>query len=211
MASQVRLYTMPISHYCVSAERMLALKGIRYESVHVPYHDKRRLLRETGQDYVPALRWGRTVVPWKEIPDLLEKKRPLPPLFPAGLAGEAALLQHWAHQVLEERVWRAVVTRVGRSLGDPVERWVFEEMQTRARGPWHILEAREPEFRREMEEHLAMVERALEGREWILGRPSVADCAIFGAISPLVTAGGSIPGRYRRLRRWYARVARIGR
>ncbi len=211
MAVPVRLYTMPISHYCVSAERMLALKGIRYDPVRVPYHDKRELLRETGQDYVPALRWGRTVVPWKEIPAFLEQRQPLPPLFPPGLAGEAALLQNWAHQVLEERVWRAVVTRVGGSLSDEQERWVFEEMQTRARGPWHVLKAREPEFRKEMEEYLGMVERILEGREWILGQPSVADCGVFGAISPLVAAGGAVPARFRRLRQWQARVARLGR
>jgi len=32
-------------------------------------------------------------------------------------------------------------------LGNDQERWVFEEMQTRARGPWHVLESRRAEFR----------------------------------------------------------------
>ena len=211
MGARIRLYSTPISHYCVAAERMLSLKQIDFEIVRVPYHDKRELLARTGQDYVPALTRGRTIVTWKELPAFLDRERPDPPLFPPGEEGEAALLQNWAHQVLEDRVWRAVVTRIGTTLTDEVERWVLEEMLSRGRGPWDVLEAREDEFRRDMDEHLAMVERLLEGREWILRRPSVADCAIFGALSPLITSGGSIPGRFVRLRRWHRRVAALGR
>lgn len=206
MAPRVRLYSMPLSHYCVAADRMLAFKGIGFATVRVPYHDKRELLRATGQDYVPALAWGRTRVPWTGIARYLDRVRPDPPLRPSAVAGEADLLQNWAHQVLEERVWRAVVTRIPRSLPDEVERWVFEEMQSRVRGPWHVLKARAPEFRREMLEYLGLVDRALEGRTWLLGVPSVADCAVYGAVSPLYTAGAAIPTSFRRLRDWHARV-----
>src|SRR3990172_5563567 len=78
------LFTMPISHYCVSADRMLAFKGVPFESIYVPYHDKRELLKATGTDYVPTLVWDGDVVMWHDIPDFLEARRPEPTLYPYG-------------------------------------------------------------------------------------------------------------------------------
>ncbi len=40
MTASVQLYAMPISHWCVSADRMLAFKAIPFESLYVAYHDK---------------------------------------------------------------------------------------------------------------------------------------------------------------------------
>ena len=48
MASRPSLYEEPFSHYCVSADRMLAFKGIGYDPIDVTYHDKRDLIRATG-------------------------------------------------------------------------------------------------------------------------------------------------------------------
>jgi len=202
---------MPISHYCVSADRMLAYKGIPFDTAYVPYHDKTDLIAATGQDTVPAFQSdGRTVV-WYDIPDFLEKLRPTPTLYPDGQKGLAVTLEHWGHQVLEERVWRYVVTKVPPVLRDDHERWVFEEMQTRARGPWHVLEMRRDEFRRDMETHLGMVEAMLEHRDWILGVPSLADFGIYGSLSPLLTVGETIPARFPRLRGWTERTQAFGR
>ena len=67
MPPKVRLYSLPISHYCVSAERMLAFKGVPTEVVPAAYHTRQELLRRTGQDYVPTLLWGRRTVLWHEI------------------------------------------------------------------------------------------------------------------------------------------------
>lgn len=209
MAAPPRLYFHPISHYCVSAERMLAMKGIAPEIVRVPYHDKRQLLRETGQDYIPALRWDDDVVRWEEIPDFLDRKVPEHPLSPAGQRGVARTVEHWAHQVLEERVWRAVVTEVPPTLGDDLERWVFEEMQTRSRGPWHVLEMRKPEFTADLMAHVARVEEMLDGRSWLLGEPCRADCAVYGALSPWFTTGHALPGEYPRTRDWADRIRRL--
>ncbi len=64
MAASVQLYAMPISHWCVSADRMLAFKGIPFESLYVAYHDKEELLAATGQDYVPTLMWDDRAVMW---------------------------------------------------------------------------------------------------------------------------------------------------
>ena len=205
-----KLYGYPISHYCVSAERILAFKGIGYEPVYVPYHDKRELIRATGQDYVPALTWAGKVVTWDQIPDFLEERRPQPTLFPGGVRGLARTLENWGHQVLEERVWRYVVTRVPAVIRDETERWVFEEMQTRARGPWSVLEHRRDEFRLDMEKHLHLIEEILDGRDWLLEAPSLADFGVFGGLSPLLAVGDQIPSRFQRVRAWSDRILALG-
>lgn len=197
-----RLFSNPISHYCVSVERMLAFKQLRYERVPVRYDDRQEMIRITGQDYMPALRWDGRTVPWQEIPDFLEAEVPHPTLYPGGQRALARALEHWGHQVVEEKVWRAVVTRVPPVLSAPNEAWVFEEMQTRARGPWHVLELRREEFERDMHEVLGMVNGMLEARPWILGDPSLADFGIYGSISPLFTVGGTVPVEFQHLDRW---------
>src|SRR5207247_5820524 len=118
--------------------------------------------------------------------------------------------EHWGHQVLEERVWRYVVTKVPPVLKSEEERWVFEEMQTRARGPWHVLQMRREEFRQDMNKHLGMVDSILDGRDWILGQPSLADFGIDGSMSPLVTVGESVPPEFPRLAAWDSRVGDLG-
>lgn len=82
MGTRPLLYSMAISHYCISADRKLAFKGIRSDTVHVPYHDKRDLIQAKGQDYVPTLMREGRPVRWYDIPDFLEKVRPLPPSVP---------------------------------------------------------------------------------------------------------------------------------
>jgi glutathione S-transferase len=210
MPNRPVLYSMPISHYCVSADRMLAFKRIPFRTVLVPYHDKRELIRATGQDYVPTLVWGGKPVMWHDIPEFLEKAKPEPTLYPWGQKGLAATLENWGHQVLEERVWRYVVTKVPPVLRDDHERWVFEEMQTRARGPWHVLEMRRDEFREDMNKHLGMVDAMLDGREWILGKPSLADFGIYGGLSPLLTVRERIPREFANLGAWVKRVQDLG-
>ncbi len=209
MAGRPQLYSEPFSHYCVSADRMLAFKGVAVDTIPVTYHDKRDLIAATGQDYVPTLVWGGQPVLWYDIPDFLEKERPKPSLYPRGRKGLAKVLEHWGHQVLEEQVWRYVVTRVPPRLTSDLERWVFEEMQTRARGPWHVLEMRREEFRKEMEKHLALVDASLDGRDWILDEPSLADFGIYGAMYPLLFVGEKVPKNLPRLSRWVDRVAAI--
>src|SRR2546426_228701 len=85
-------------------------------------------------------------------------------------------------------------------------RWVFEEMQTRARGPWHVLQMLREEFRQDMNKHLGMVDSILDGRDWILGQPSLADFGIYGSMSPLLTVGESVPSEFPRLAAWVSRV-----
>jgi glutathione S-transferase len=211
VAPRASLYYMPISHWCVCAERMLAFKGIHADIVRVPYHDKRALLAATGQDYVPALVWDGRVIPWREIAQFLETERPTPTLYPGALRGAAEALDEWGHLIVEERVWRYVVTRAPPTFPDPVERWVFEEIQHRSRGPWTLLEQRRDEFKADLLPTLAQIDRMLEDRPWVLGNAaSLADFGIYGGLSPLFSIGETIPEGLPRLAAWIDRVRRIG-
>jgi glutathione S-transferase len=206
MADPPRLFYHPISHYCVSADRMLRFKGIPFETVYTRYDDHQELLRRSGQDYIPTLEWEGQFVTWREIPGFLDRTHPKPFLLPPGNAGLARTLEDWGHQVLEERVWRAVVTQVPPTLKDDQERWVFEEMQTRARGSWSVLESRRGEFRDDLLPYFELVDSMLEGREWLLNEPTVADFGVYGGLSPWLTVGEKVPGRFPHLARWIARI-----
>ncbi len=208
MAEPVLFYLRP-SHYCISAERMLSYKGIPFRQVNVPYHDKRELIRETQQDYVPALRWNGDVVTWTQVADFLEETKPRPSLFPGRHHGLPAALASWAHGLLEERVWRLVVTRMPSVFDDEVERWVFEEMQTRARGSFSVLASREAEFREDLGTYLALLNDVVAEQPWMLGEPSLADFATFGALGPLALVGERLPRDLRSLIRWHEAVAAI--
>ena len=111
---------------------------------------------------------------------------------------------------MEEKVWRYAVTKVPPVLRDDHERWVFEEMQTRARGPWHALEMRRPEFFEEMRMEFGRVEAMLDGRDWVLGKPSLAEFGIYGSISPLITIREAIPREFSDLQAWAKRIQELG-
>ena len=206
MPEPTRLYGLPPSHYCISAELMLAFKGIPFQRVYAPYHDRQELLRLSGQDYVPALFQDGKFVPWYAIPDHLEGLRPSPTLDPRGQKGLSRTLEHWGHQVLEDRVWKAVVTKVPPLLRSPEERWVFEEVQTRARGPWAVQAARREEFLQDLREPLTLIEEMLQGKDWLLGEPGLADFGVYGGLSPLFAVGDPLPSGLPRTEAWTRRV-----
>jgi glutathione S-transferase len=62
-----------------------------------------------------------------------------------------------------------------------------------------------------MNKHLGMVDAMLDGRDWILGEPSLADFGIYGSLSPLLTAGERVPKEFLRLSTWVERVRGLGR
>ena len=200
------LYSLRPSHYCACIERALALKGIRFDIVQVPYHDKRRLLRDTHQDYAPAMRHGRRIVSWGELPRYVEHLAPEPTLYPPGQEALAETLENWGHEVLEARVWPAVVTEIGALFRDPVESWVFEEMQSRTRGSFDSLRARRAELDAAVMPHFDRIDRMLAGRPYLLDQPSLADCGVYGGVWPWLMVRGSAPPRFRRLNRWIERV-----
>jgi glutathione S-transferase len=208
--AKVVLYQEHFSHHCVKAAKLLDHKGVAYSVREVGYHDKRELLKASGQDYVPWLQWGDEGVAWHELVDFVEGKVPEPSAYPPGLEGPARILEQWSHDILEERVWRYVRPDFSAVFKDDVERWVFEEIQHWKRGPVEEARARQPQFLADMKEHLARLEACLDGRDYLLAdAPSVADFAAYGAIEPLYIVGKELPREFGALRSWRQRVGKV--
>ena len=207
---KVVLYEETYSHHCVKVRKLLDHKGVAYQRREVGYHDKRELLKASGQDYVPFLLWDGEGVPWYDIVAFAEQKVPGPSAFPLGMEGQARMVEQWAHDVLEERVWRYVVPDFAPTLKDEVERWVFEEIQFWKRGPMEALKAKQPAALEDMKKHVAFVEAALARQDYLLGgEPSLADFATYGALFPLEWVKKDIPREFPRTRAWYQRVGKL--
>lgn len=203
-------YQEPFSHWCVKAKKILDYKKIQYETKNVGYHDKRELIKATGQDYVPALVNNGKVVTYLDIPDFLEGQHPQPTIYPDGTKALTRALENWAHYRLEEIVWRYVVADFPKTFKDDLERWVFVEIQELKRGPLELMEARRPAFKSDMEEHLQILEDMLADHRFLLTeKPSLADFATFGALSPLSYSGNSLPERFVRLQAWHKSIDQI--
>lgn len=208
----VLLYDLPISHYCVKAKRILEYKGIPFETEYAPYHDRQDLLAVSGQDYVPYLLLEDKGYLWHEIPDALEKAKPTPTIFPKGQAGLARILDRWAHDVVEEAAWKVVCADAEKTFQDPRERWVFVELQERKRGPLELMAARKPELVKGLVSTLRPAEERLGEAPYLLGEaPSLADFALYGAVTPLPYTGNEIPKELPKVREWYARVGKLGK
>ena len=65
------------------------------------------------------------------------------------------------------------------------------------------------EFREDMEKHLAMVDAILDGRDWVLGQPSLADFGIYGGLYPLLFIGEAVPKSLPRLEKWVDRITKL--
>jgi glutathione S-transferase len=204
------LFEEPFSHWCVKARKILDYKKIKYETKEVGYHDKRELIQATGQDYVPAIVNDGQIVTYPDVPDYLEKLSPNPTIYPDGTQALAKTIENWAHYRLEEIVWRYSVVDFPKIFKNDLERWVFVEMQELKRGPLELMDTRRPSFKADMEAHLELVEAMLTSHQYLLSdKPSLADFAVFGAVSPLRYRGNEIPERLSKLRSWYASIERI--
>jgi len=106
----IHIYDEPYSPYCAKVRKLMDFKGLRYHAIYVPYHDKIRLLKETGQDYVPLLRDGRTGVPWYRSVDYLERIRPEPSAYPKGTRAVVKVLESWEYDWFEDRLWALVAS-----------------------------------------------------------------------------------------------------
>jgi glutathione S-transferase len=208
----VLLYGLDLSHYVVKAKRILEYKGIPYEYVYAPYHDRQELLRVSGQDYVPFLLYEDEGVAWAAIPDFLEKKQPKPTLYPGGMRNVARVLEHWAHNVVEEAAWRIAAPDARKTFQDPREAWVFEELQMRKRGDLDEYAKQKPRFTKDLVSVMAPVEDRLKESPFLLGdEPSLADFALYGALHCLPYSGNEIPRELGATRKWYAATGAFGK
>lgn len=209
-APKVTLWGMAYSHHVVKARKLLDFKSVDHAFQPVPYHDKRELLKASGQDYVPWLQWDGQGVPWYELVDFVEAKVPTPTAFPSGLKGQARIVEQWAHDIVEEMVWRYVVPEMPATFQDEHERWVFEELQERKRGPMSGLKEKQPKALADMKGTFGLIELALANSDFLLGeQPSLADFATYGAVSPLAYVGKDIPKDFPKMRAWHQRVGKV--
>jgi len=200
----------PWSHWCVKVRKIMDYKKIKYKVNLVSAHDKRELLMATGQDYVPAIVDGKQIITYAEIPDFLEVMAPEPSIYPNHTKGEAKAIENWAHYRLEDVVWQYTVPDFPKTFKDDVERWVFVELQETKRGPLKLLEAKRPELKTQMEKHLQILEEMLTEHRFLLDeKPSLADFAVFGAISPLPYSGNKLPDKLTKLTSWHDTINRL--
>ena len=198
----LRLYRIPFSTNVERVALALGHKGVEVESVAVDPADRSPLRELSGQELVPVLVDGESVVSDSvRIMHHLEERFPEPPLFPADRATRAAveLFLDWFN-----RAWKREpnlitdVLEAGRSTGEDVERW-GARMQSR----------------------LDLFEGLLDGREYLFGAFGAADCAAWPFLRYAVTPIGpgddeifhevlfermTLDERHPGLRAWIARV-----
>ena len=156
----MRVYRIPFSTNVERIALALAHKGLDVEWVDVDPADRTEVDRVSGQSLVPVLVDGdRVVHDSTEILRYLEELRPEPRLFPVEPARRAELevFLEWLN-----KVWKRPPNEIEALRGKP-----------------HPDEERIAALGREVTGALDVFERLLDGREYLYGEFSAADCAAF--------------------------------
>jgi glutathione S-transferase len=156
----IRLYRAPHSTNVERVALALAYKGLAVESVVIDYSDRSAVEAVSGQGLVPVVDdGGRVVADSTRILRYLEERRPDPPLFPREPARRAELdvFLEWF-----DGVWKGPPNAIERELGSPAP----DGDRIAALGG-------------RMAGWLDLFERLLDGREYLMGEFSAADCAAF--------------------------------
>ena len=156
----MRVYRIPFSTNVERVALALAHKGLHVEWVDVDPADRTEVDRVSGQSLVPVLVDGdRVVHDSTEILRYLEELRPEPRLFPVEPARRAELevFLEWLN-----KVWKRPPNEIEALRGKP-----------------HPDEERIAALGREVTGALDVFERLLDGREYLYGEFSAADCAAF--------------------------------
>jgi glutathione S-transferase len=158
----IRLYRAPHSTNCERVTLALAHKGLseQVDSVWIEYSDRSPVVAVSGQGLVPVIDHDGTVVADSlAILHYLEEQVPEPALFPGDQArrAELELFLDWF-----DRVWKVEPNAIEAELG--------------AAAPDH---GRVAELGAVMDARLDRFEALLEGREFLMGEFSAADCAAY--------------------------------
>ncbi|HKF15273.1 MAG TPA: glutathione S-transferase family protein [Gaiellaceae bacterium] len=156
----MQIYRIPFSTNVERVALVAGHKGLEIEWIEVEPDDRGEVERVSGQPLVPVLVDGsRVVADSTEIIRYLEENYPEPRLFPADRARRAELeiFLDWFN-----RVWKRPPNEIDseRSKETPDE-------------------ARIAELGRELAGALQVFESLLEGRDYLFGDFSAADCAAF--------------------------------
>jgi glutathione S-transferase len=156
----VRVYRIPFSTNVERVALALAHKGLDVEWVDVDPADRTEVDRVSGQSLVPVLVDGdRVVSDSTEILRYLEELSPEPRLFPVEPARRAELevFLEWFN-----RVWKRPPNEI-------------EALRAKPHPDEELIDA----LGRELTGALDLFERLLDGREYLFGDFSAADCAVF--------------------------------
>jgi glutathione S-transferase len=155
MSSVLRVYRIPFSTNVERVALAAGHKGMAIEWIEVDPADRAPVVAASGQDLVPVLDHdGRIVFDSTAILHYLDELRPEPRLFPSA---EVELFVDWFN-----RVWKVPPNAI--------------EAERRGEAPD---EARVDELGSEMTSSLDLFERLLDGRQFLFGEFSAADCAAF--------------------------------
>lgn len=157
------LYRVELSTNVERVALALAHKGLRVESVVMPFEDRTEVRKVSGQDLVPVLvDDGRVVVDSMEIVRYLEEKfTGSPPLYPKDPARRADCLVFidWFN-----RVWKRPPNDMETELSKPEGQRDLKRVERLGRA---------------MQGYLDLFEQMLTGRDCLLGEFSAADIAAF--------------------------------
>ncbi len=156
----LRCYRVPYSTNVERVSLALAYKGLAVEWVDVDPTDRTEVDRVSGQPLVPVLvDDDRVVTDSTEIVRYLEELSPEPRLFPAEPARRAELevFLEWFN-----RVWKRPPNEIEAQRGKP-----------------HPDEELIDALGRELTGALDLFEGLLDGRDYLYGEFSAADCAAF--------------------------------
>jgi glutathione S-transferase len=156
----IRLYRAPYSTNVERVALALAHKGITAESVVIDYADRSRVEAVSGQPLVPVIEHdGDVVVDSTRILRYLDERYPDPPLFPDDPARRAEMdvFLEWFNEV-----WKRPPNEIAAELDAPAP----NQERVAALG-------------RQMAVWIDLFEAMLDGRDFLMGNFSAADCAAF--------------------------------
>jgi maleylpyruvate isomerase len=156
----IRLFRAPFSTNVERVALALAHKGLEVESVVIDYADRSPVIEVSGQPLVPVIvDDGRVVVDSTTILRYLEETRPDPPLFPRDRARRAEMdvFLEWFNEV-----WKAPPNAIEAELENPEPDCERIAALCGRMGAW-----------------LGLFEAMLDGRDYLFGEFSAADCAAF--------------------------------
>jgi glutathione S-transferase len=170
----IKLFQSQTSMFCEKVRIVLAMKKIPYEIVDVRKDDRKSLIEFTRQRKVPSMDYnGRCVIDSTVISALLEKDYPANSIYPESAAtkGLCLALEDWSDEVLIHA-------------NHAMRRAETPEARQKAEEEWAA--------------HLRTLDQIYTGKEFIFGRLSLADAAIFSQIHYLYTAVKyEVPAEYK--------------
>ena len=179
------------SPYCWRVRMALAAKGLEAERVPIRFSDK-ALLAFSGQDRVPVLRDGDTVVfdSWRIACHLEDAYPDRPPLFGNAIArGTARFLNHWADKVQLPGISPLIIHDIFRHI-DPADRAYFRASREKRFGkPLEDVQADRDERVQALRVSLEPLRATLREQPFLAGDVAAyADFIVFGGFQWARTA-----------------------